>query len=481
MLRHFELERFTGRRHDDKSMQPYYEACLANAGITWDDVAAVIEPTASSAWSQRVSPDPPGWDSGWQHLGEVHRGGVAMLAGTSGEPVGERPLDRISHHMSHACYAFYTSPYAQARVVTMDGGGDCFYGPEHPQEAWIAGASRGHFVHDFGGCIPHFRLEHPPGLENSTGGAWTTHALALTGNPNDAGTAMALGTAACDHPLKESIRETQRRTHHLFQAHARACAPFGAVVLGGGCALNGPAAYGLLQEGVAQHLWVPPAVNDGGLTVGAALFAWCALLGRPREYHRADTIAFAGWDPGVGSMSRETATQVALLIEAGGVVGVFQGRAESGPRALGHRSILATPTRPEMRARINDIKGRQPYRPVAPATTAAFALEHFDLYDDVAYAFMTCIARSRPSAQGLIPAGLHDDGSARVQIATPQSGLMDVLNALATMGCPPCVLNTSFNRRGQAMVHTPDQAREVARELELDAVVIGEEFEVLCT
>jgi carbamoyltransferase len=289
---------------------------------------------------------------------------------------------------------------------------------------------------------------------------------------------MALVGAKIDHPLKVKIVELQDRTNSLFEKLVGPL-PTDAVVLSGGCALNGIGSYELLRRGTKKYLHVGPSVNDGGLVVGDALFALHAVAGFPRVYYAPGTVAFSGWDAGVELMSRETAYKVAELVAAGKVVGVFQGRAESGPRALGHRSILSDPTRPEMKDRINTLKKRLPYRPVAPVMTKEFAKEHFDLIDPEAYYFMTCIAQSRESARSLIPSGLHEDGSARIQVAIPESGLEDVIAGLQDLGRPPCVLNTSFNDSGKSIVHTVDQAVEVGTKIGLDAIAVGNDLRIL--
>jgi len=490
-IHHFEAERFTGRKHDEGAARRYLEACMAHVGLTWDDIVIIVEPSLAGAWSQwwpNLFPYPDGKRANehrhfWDFADQIDTGGTAHIPNEVNEPIATKPLARISHHMSHAAYAFYTSPFPEAGVMTMDGGGDA--------QAWgdgswgtgdgygfIMGATVGQFSQAFGSSQATFNVKHPKGQENSVGAAWSSLALNLTGNVNDAGTVMALGSSQYDHPMRPRIIELQKRTNGLFERLVQQ-QPHRAICLAGGCALNGIASYHLLANSVIDHLWVPPAVNDGGLTVGAALFGLHALAGVPRTLYAPGVTAYAGWGIGYRLMPDALAEQVARLIVGGQIVAVFQGRAESGPRALGHRSILADPTRPGMKDRLNLIKKRQPYRPVAPVITHEFAASNLHLYDPDAYYFMTCIADAKPQAYRDIPAGLHEDGSARIQIATPESGLTGIITALEKLGRPPCVLNTSFNRKGYPIVHESDNAKIVARELGLDAIVVQDELTVL--
>ena len=476
---HFERERFTGRRHDDGSLQPWRQACFANAGITWADIAIVVGCSVyTTVWpdAHRCSRK-NNWAGETIDIDQIFVGGEITHQDENSNQKVVKPLCHISHHFAHASYAFFTSPYEEVSVMTMDGGGDACVIPE-TGEVIVSAASTGTIRQGIGESSCTYHVKHPRDPKNSVGAGWSGLSIELTGRVNQDGTVMALGGSTTEHPLKTSIRQLQEDTNRMFVKHITGL-PSLPTVLGGGCALNGIATYNLLQSGVAKKIFVPPSVNDGGLTVGEALFALHHVLGVPRCLYAPGTVAFSGWDPGVGMLSSVTADKIAELVSQGHLVGVFQGRAESGPRALGHRSILGDPTKTEMKDRINKAKGRQSYRPVAPAMTKDFAKEHFKLIDEEAYYFMTCICKAGESAKALIPAAIHEDGSARIQILVPQAGLDDVITGLVQRGRPACVLNTSFNGPGQAIVHTPDMAIQTGRKLGLHSVVIGDTMEKL--
>src|SRR3954452_5906006 len=285
------------------------------------------------------------------------------------------------------------------------------------------------------------------------------------------------------------------------------------LVLTGGVALNAVGNMRLLEHfdeawfAQAQkrkarlHLWVPPIPGDAGVTVGAAwLFA--DLAGAPRGTPMThafycgtppshDEIATAlGTDDiasqRIGDVSTPAgldavADLMAFIVARNGVIALYQGAAETGPRALGHRSILANPCDPDTRHRLNErVKYREAIRPLAPMATLAAAQEYFDLLDGAsdgdynAYNYMVLTARAKPQARAKIPAVIHADGTGRVQIVRAEDDPLTYayLKALGRHIGVEISVNTSFNVAGP-IAQTPRQAFDTLRRSKgLDAVLL---------
>jgi len=159
---------------------------------------------------------------------------------------------------------------------------------------------------------------------------------------------------------------------------------------------------------------------------------------------------------------------IARLVLKGAIIGIAQGRAELGPRALGNRSIVAMPDSPTLRQRINErIKSREWYRPVAPAVLASAAPKFFELPPRSPY--MSFATHVRESERARFAGAVHVDGTVRVQIVEDPSSLLGtLLLALEQLGAPPCVLNTSFNVRGKPLLQRASAALEALDTTELD-------------
>ncbi len=261
--------------------------------------------------------------------------------------------------------------------------------------------------------------------------------------------------------------------------------------MAGGVALNAVANGRLAASGTFDELFVQPAAGDSGGAVGAALLGWHRLLGHPlplpaRERMRGALLGPSFPDDHVRALLVDRgvafeplapdawAERVAACLEAGEVVALFSGRMELGPRALGARSILADPRRPDMQARINrTVKRREDFRPFAPACLAEHASELFELSCESPY--MLLVFPVRPHHRGSLPAVTHVDGSARVQTVTAERSpdLHRVLQAFhARTGCP-LLLQTSFNVNDEPIVATPDDALACFLGTDLDRLVIG--------
>ncbi len=276
--------------------------------------------------------------------------------------------------------------------------------------------------------------------------------------------------------LEERVLQMAGWLHEQTQSHNLA--------LAGGVALNCVMNARLRDEGPWQRVWVQPAAGDAGTALGAALWVDAQQRGdgvrRWQMDHAYLGPAFA--DDEIEALlrqarlpyrrARDLAAEVAALLAQDKVIGWFQQRMEFGPRALGARSILASPLDAGMQARLNLIKDREDFRPVAPVVPNEEAGDWFDGAHDAP--FMTFTYRVRSDRVARIPAVRHVDGSARVQTVTPAQnpGLHELLMAFKALTGVPVLVNTSFNTRGEPVVCTPRDALESFCTTALDALAI---------
>lgn len=459
------------------------------------------------------------------------------------------------HHEAHAASAFFPSPFEQAAVLTLDGAGEwstASYGLGQGARLDLTHAQR--FPHSLGLLYSAFT--------SFTGFAvnadeYKVMGLAPYGEPRFVDTILAELIALKDDgslrlnlayfDFHQGLTMTSRRFDALFGGPARrpeepitqremdlaasiqkvtelvvlraarhvheATGRPRALCLAGGVALNCVANGRLLREGPFEDIWIQPAAGDAGGALGAALFVWHQLLGRPRTptSARSHTSALLGDgfdDDAIESMLAASGChyrrlddddalcrEVATALAGGRVVGWFQERMEYGPRALGARSILADPRRPEMQSRINRaVKFREGFRPFAPAVLLEHAAEFFEIEPGQASPYMLIVAGVRasqrvsvsPEQQGLaglervrqvrstLPAITHVDGSARLQTVAPGSGrFRRLLEAFhAQTGCPALV-NTSFNLGWEPIVRTPREAFDTFMSCDLDLLCLG--------
>lgn len=263
--------------------------------------------------------------------------------------------------------------------------------------------------------------------------------------------------------------------------------------IAGGVGLNSVANGRILRETPFERLFIQPAAGDGGGALGAALWAYHAVLGKPRtfrmehacwgqEYSDSEVRAFleeAGIPYTYLEDEEALIDRVVEAIVDGQVVGWFQGRFEWGPRALGNRSILADPRRSDMKEIVNTkIKFREPYRPFAPSILAERAEEYFDLpgaAEVLPARFMLLVAPVREEKREVIPAVTHVDGSGRPQtvVADQSPRYHRLISRFEEATGVPAVLNTSFNLRGEPIVTTPANAYNTFAASGMDLLVMN--------
>jgi len=525
-------ERFSGIKNDRELPQQAVTWCLEQAGIgpaDLDYVAFYDKPLLKldRLLETYLAFAPRGFTSFFKALPIVLQQKLFV----------RRRLDRMlqkaygkrfvftRHHEAHAASAFFPSPFEEAAILTIDGVGE-----------WATatiGHGRGHRIEP----LVEQRFPHSLGLLYSAftqfcgfrvlQGEYKLMGLAPYGEPRYVETikdhlvhiredgSFWLDLRYFDYCVGHQM--TNRRFAGLFEGakredlaasvqavtedivmtmarHAKALTGARHLVMAGGVALNCVANGKVLREGPFDDLWVQPASGDAGGALGAALYVRHQLLGQARTVGSEDGMQASLLGPAVTETSaREAldarATEVtveehddegalvnAVATELAGeaLVGWAQGRLEFGPRALGSRSILANPTRADMKDIINArIKHREPFRPFAPAVLRERAAEFFDVPDDLDAPYMTLVATVREDKRRVIPAVTHVDGTARLQTVDHRHGRYRALiEAFAqATGCP-VVLNTSFNDAGQPIVADAETALDTFLKSELDLLVL---------
>ena len=257
------------------------------------------------------------------------------------------------------------------------------------------------------------------------------------------------------------------------------------VCLAGGVALNSKANGKIAASGLVEKMFVQPAASDDGVALGAALAPYLDGNGKlPNKPMRHGYWGPCFEDDAIESALRtyklryakvpDPASSAAELLSQGRILGWFQGRMEFGPRALGSRSILADSRDPEMNAKVNNaVKFREWWRPFAPSVKKEAAGEYLESATDSPFMILT--AQVRPEKRGVIPSVTHVDGSARPQTVEKEINPLywRLIDEFGKRTGVPVILNTSFNLRGEAIVHTPTDAIRTFFSSGMDALVIG--------
>jgi carbamoyltransferase len=262
-----------------------------------------------------------------------------------------------------------------------------------------------------------------------------------------------------------------------------------ALCFSGGIALNCVANARIIEHTDFERVWIPPCASDTGAPLGSALWHYHQTLCHPRRFQLTHPFYGQSYDDGeieraldaagLAADRLETAEllrRVACDLAEGRIVGWFQGRFEMGPRALGNRSILADPRRAEIKDIINArIKHRESFRPFAPAVLAERAAEFFHI--DQPDPFMTLAPRVRAEKRHLIPAGVHVDGTSRIQTVERATNprYYGVIEEFEKITGVPVLLNTSFNRQ-EPIVARPEEAISCYLRTGMDVLVLGDYY-----
>jgi carbamoyltransferase len=530
-----EEERFTHIKHGKRPIPfstyelPFHaiDFCLKEAGIVLRDVDHVaysydpeaLDPMEKAPWQDLfitlIQSAPQQLIDGVPHHLE------ARWRGLGGQAAYQWHF--VEHHTAHAASGYLASPFKEAAVLTLDGRGEVattsaswgenailkrlyqvnmphslgllyeqvtsYLGFLHSSDEYkvMALASYGSpvFIDQFRDIV---RLE--------SNGLYTLQPLRLEerfGPKRLRGSQVEKRHLDIAHSLQKVLEETVLEMARILHRQTRA----DALCLAGGVALNCVMNARIRDEGPFQKVWVQPAAGDAGTALGAAL--WIDARERPSagrgytmqhaflgpQFEEKEIEQFMTWSKTPYRRMTAPAEEVAEILAQDKIIGWFQGRMEFGPRALGGRSILASPIHPEMQAKLNEIKDREDFRPVAPVVLEEEAGRWFatrrertnggasaEIEDGP---FMLFVYDVRADKADLIPAVRHVDGTARVQTINRRQNApyYDLLKAFQARTGIPVLVNTSFNTRGEPIVCTPRDALECFWTSPLDALVLG--------
>jgi carbamoyltransferase len=506
-----EEERFSRRKHGKAPVAfstwelPEHAArwCLEHAGIRADDLDAVAysyDPALAPAASDVT-------DALWEGLRTlyVRRAPRFLKAALTGlDPARVR---FVPHHAAHAASAYLAAGWRDCATLVLDGRGESTsHLAGHVVDGELEVLAAQQLPHSLG--LVYEELTAHLGFRRASD-EYKVMAMASYGKPafrdgiaecmqvcDDGGFvalspdwrefAPAIGPGDAWRPEHADLAASvQRRLEEVVLElagwlHERTGSP--RLAMAGGVALNCVANARLWAEGPFPEVWVQPAAGDAGTALGAALWVASASGDRVSPMRTAalgrswSEEEIASWLSGAGVVFErvdDVADVVAAALAQDQVVAWFQGRSEFGPRALGHRSLLADPRRAENTERLNDVKGREQFRPVAPMVLESRAAEIFSGRLPSPHMLFTHEVASE--WRDRIPAVVHVDGSARVQTVAPDDEplMARVLERFEAQTGVPVVVNTSLNTAGRPMVDDPRDALECLGSAPIDLLAIG--------
>ncbi|AEV83549.1 carbamoyltransferase [Actinoplanes sp. SE50] len=503
-----EEERFSRRKHGKRPVPfaawelPELSAawCLQEAGLTPGDLDAV-----AYSFDPGITRDAAdlGLDDPWDHLRVDYARRAPQFLAAALPGLDPEQVRFVPHHVAHAASAGLSVPDDNA-VLVLDGRGE------------VAGHLAGAYRDGELSVLRTQELPHSLGLlyEDLTRHLGFLHssdeykvmALASYGKPKfldllrelvrstgDGGfTVERIDWGALAKPCAPGAElsdvhadlaaSVQKRLEEVILDLARwtyeASGGLPTLTMAGGTALNCVANGRLAAEGPFDRVWVQPAAGDSGTALGAALAVHgqsipftTAALGRGWSDEELEADLKRAALPYTRPAS--IAAEAAEVLARNGIVAWYQGRSEYGPRALGHRSLLAHPGDKDTQRRMNDVKGREQFRPIAPMVRA----ERFhDIFEGVYPSeHMLFVHRVKPDWRDRIPAVVHVDGTARVQTvhADTEPVVAEMLAEFEKRTGLPVVVNTSLNTAGRPMVDTPREAMELFGSAPVDLLAIG--------
>lgn len=540
ILAHAEEERFNRERHSWKFPEGAIRFCLARAGITMAQVEAVAfywqpwrEISGNAGHFLRYFPAslrlfqaPPGPEAlsffpRWRAMRAV---GSEIQEKFSCSP----PVHFVEHHLAHAASAFFSAPFSEAAVLTIDGRGE--------SASTLLSLGRGNKLeklHEI--SVPHSLGHLYAAITDYLGfrpffDEWKVMGMSAYGTDSlvaDLADLVAFdenglyklnleyfrfhtrGQAQWLSPkffgrfgpprVKKSVpgqteydlafalqrlveKAGVNLANHLYRLH-----PTPNLCLAGGVVLNCLMNREILARTPFENFFIQPIANDAGTSLGAALFHCHQTLGHPRtevfsspylgpEFTNEEIEVALRVHGLTYRRSEAIEAETAKLIAEGKIVGWFQGRMESGPRALGNRSIVVDPTRAGMKDRLNArVKRREGFRPFAPSVLEEKCSKYFELPKSQKSPYMILAGQARPEMAAKIPAVTHVDGSARVHTVSQQANprYWKLIREFEKLSGVPVLLNTSFNEN-EPIVCTPDQAISCFLRTEFDVLAIGD-------
>ncbi|MFJ3981761.1 carbamoyltransferase family protein [Streptomyces fungicidicus] len=508
-----EEERFSRRKHGKRPLPfsawelPELAAawCLKRAGLRPQDLDAVaysFDPALARPAGAMGLDDP------WDHLRLTYAREAPGFLRTALPGLDPGAVRFVPHHMAHAASGAFAAPDAgDCSVLVLDGRGERashlaarrvggrlepLYAQDLPHSLGLVYEELTEHLgflrssdefkvmalasHGTPRMLPELRRHVYPtgdGGFHATGVPW--HELCAPRGPDepwsrDHADVAASAQAVLEETLLDLVRWLHGRTHHRV------------LTLAGGVALNCVANSRVAREGPFSRVWVQPAAGDAGTALGGALLLSAGAGDEPEPMTGAD-LGRDWSDAELGAWLKtaavpferpaDIAATVARTLADNGVVAWFQGRGEYGPRALGHRSLLAHPGHAGNLERLNDVKGREQFRPVAPMVLADRAAEIFD--GPLPSPYMLFVHDVAPAWRDRVPAVVHVDGTARVQTvdAAREPLVARMLGEFERLTGLPVVVNTSLNTAGRPMVDDPRDALECFGSSPVDLLAIG--------
>jgi len=533
-----EEERFTRKKFDDDFPRMAIDWCLNEAGISpknIDSIAFYDKPILKfeRLLDNYIAVAPRGLYSfldvipKWIHKrlwikDEISR----YLNGFNGDIIFPE------HHTSHAAYTFFTSPFDEAAILTIDGVGEwstTTFGTAHDTTIKLTNDLR--WPHSVG--LLYSAFTYFLGFKVNEG-EYKLMGLSAYGKPNyydlilknlvdvknDGSIHLNMKYFSFTHdkemtnqnfsdlfgisPRKEDSNAEQ--IHYDIAASAQLVledillrmvnyvykkTSMKNLCLSGGVALNGVANYKILNDGPFENLHVPPSPGDGGSAIGCAQYLYYCHKKNKRKIEknteRIQNNIFTGPsypNDEIKSFldinkinykfleTNDLLVYTAKLLSEDNVVGWYQGKMEWGPRALGNRSILADPRNAEMKDILNEkIKHRESFRPFAPSILEEYTFEYFNI--NVQSPYMLLVAPVKKPEK--IPAVTHVDGTGRIQTVSKYINPLyySLINEFYKITGVPVLVNTSMNVRGEPIVNTPEQAYNMIIKTDMDYIVLG--------
>jgi len=443
----------------------------------------------------------------------------------------------VEHHRAHLASAFFASPFEEAAVISIDGFGDfssVMWGVAKGNHIEVKGAV--HYPHSLGLFYTAFTqflgfpkygdeykmmglgaygeprfldnvrdvvrtsgdqcrlnldyfIHHTQGVdmtweggEPSLGPVYSKKFVEAFGNPR----APRTDIEQSHRDLACSAQKVLEENYFALLNYVQKRTGQKTVCLAGGVALNCVANGMIFERTSFRDVWIQPAAHDAGTAIGAALYVWNQVLGKPRSFVMRHVYWGPEYSPAETRKALEEARAVygqlpedqlieetARAVADGKIVGWFQGRMEFGPRALGNRSILADPRRKDMKDTLNArIKYREPFRPFCPSILAEKTGEWFEI--DYPSPFMVMAYKIKPAQRDRIPAVTHGDGTGRLQTVEKDVNPLywKLIKQFEDLTGVPVLLNTSFNEN-EPIVNTPAEALDCFLRTQMDLLVMG--------
>ncbi len=529
-----EEERFTRHKHCNDFPLQSVQHCLRIAGLATSDithVAVSIKP--SLHWQRKLAYGLQHLRGAapfikhellrafWQQ-----RALKAWLQQTWPDASHRPELHFIPHHHCHAAGTFLVSPFDSAAILSIDGAGEwstSFLG--HGKGNTVTTFGESFFPHSLGsfyeaatefcGFQPNYDEGKTMGLApfgdpdvyleqfrdmvhiDQEGGihiepSWFNYQMwgyqrcsekftSTFGPPRDPAAPFEqrhYDVAAAAQQVLEEAGLTMARQLHEKTGEKQ-------LVIAGGVSLNSVMNGRILRETPFEDVYIMAAAGDNGTSIGAAFYLQHVILGQPRSFTHLSPYVGTAYDNDAikrvldeakirYDYHEEIAPVAAELLHQQRIIGWFQGAMEIGPRALGNRSILADPTNPDMKDKINaEVKHREAYRPFAPSAIREVRNDYFDI--GVEDPFMLKVCNVLPNMREKLPAITHVDGTARLQTVSDETNPLyhRLISRFGELSGVPVVLNTSFNVMGEPIVESPLNALRCFYSTGLDNLVIG--------